>query len=284
MQYQIPYGRNYNKMENKNLEIKKTHWQRYGWLAIVVLVICFYVWAITGLTFSGIQDSAGEVSKSIIHGLFHPDWSYVYDGSGEDLVSLIIQTLAIAFLGTIVSAILSIPFAFWAARSPKERGQKIHPKSTSGKFILVLIRTFPELVLAIMFIKAVGPGSFAGVLAVSIHSIGMLGKLFSEAIENMDRSADEAIIAAGGSSADVFTLATIPTIIPEFLSFTLYRFEIAVRSASILGMVGAGGIGTPLLFAIQTRTWPRVGIILLGIIIMVTAIDWLSGTLRKKLV
>lgn len=135
-----------------------------------------------------------------------------------------------------------------------------------------------------MFIKAVGPGSFAGVLAVSIHSIGMLGKLFSEAIENMDRGADEALEAAGGNRADIWLLATFPTILPEFINYTLYRFEIAVRSASILGMVGAGGIGTPLLFAIQTRTWDRVGIILLGIIIMVTVIDWVSGTLRKRLV
>lgn len=79
-------------------------------------------------------------------------------------------------------------------------------------------------------------------------------------------------------------MATLPTILPEFLSYTLYQFEIAVRSASILGMVGAGGIGTPLLFAIQTRSWQRMGIILIGIIIMVTLIDLLSGTLRKRLV
>jgi len=82
----------------------------------------------------------------------------------------------------------------------------------------------------------------------------------------------------------MWLLATMPTIMPEFLSYTLYRFEIAVRSASILGMVGAGGIGTPLLFAIQTRNWPRVGIILLGIIVMVTLIDLISGSIRKKLV
>ncbi|KRM19812.1 hypothetical protein FC40_GL001332 [Ligilactobacillus hayakitensis DSM 18933 = JCM 14209] len=262
--------------------IQKTFWQKYSTLMISLVVLVIYGWALTGLTFSGIQESAGEVSSSIFHGLTHPDWAYVYDGSGEDLVSLILQTLAIAFLGTVISAVLSVPFAFWAARGKNEG--KLHPRSTTGKFMLVLIRTFPEIVLAIMFIKAVGPGSFAGVLAVSIHSIGMLGKLFSEALENMDHGADEAIYAAGGTATDVLTLATIPTIMPEFLSYTLYRFEIAVRSASILGMVGAGGIGTPLLFAIQTRSWDRVGIILLGIIIMVTAIDWLSGMLRKKLV
>jgi len=256
-------------------------WQRWRWLLWVALVIGVYGWSIGGLEFSGLQDSAGTVSKSIVNGLIHPDWAYVYNGSGEDLVSLILQTLAIAFLGTIVSAFISVPFAFWSARTNHER---YHLRSGSGKVVLTLIRTFPEIVLAIMFIKAVGPGSYAGVLAISIHSIGMLGKLFSESLESMDRGAEEAIVSAGGSGSQTFALATVPTIMPEFISYTLYRFEIAVRSASILGMVGAGGIGTPMIFAIQTRNWPRVGIILLGIILMVLLIDTLSEQLRKRLI
>lgn len=260
---------------------KRSLWRRWQWLVWLALVALVYSWAIGGLHFTGLQASAASVSKSIVQGLCHPDWSYVYNGSGEDLVSLILQTLAIAFLGTIVSALISVPFAFWAARGTNERW---HLRSGSGKVILTLIRTFPEIVLAIMFIKAVGPGSYAGVLAVSIHSIGMLGKLFSESLENMDRGAEEAILSAGGSAPQIFVLATIPTIIPEFISYTLYRFEIAVRSASILGMVGAGGIGTPMIFAIQTRAWSRVGIILLGIIIMVLLIDTLSEQLRKRLI
>ncbi|MCO6540945.1 MAG: phosphonate ABC transporter, permease protein PhnE [Lactobacillus sp.] len=254
---------------------------RYTWLIVAIIIVLVYWWSFQGISFSGIKDSAGDVVKSICNGLIHPDWKYIYDGSGEDLTSLIVQTLAIAFLGTFISALLSIPFAFWAAHTSKEIIG--HPRSNSGKIVLTVIRTFPEIVLAIMFIKAVGPGSFAGVLAVSIHSIGMLGKLFSEAIENMDYRASEALISVGGNRLQVLIMATLPTIMPEFLSYTLYRFEIAVRSASILGMVGAGGIGTPLLFAIQTRNWSRMGIILIGIIIMVTMIDWISGNLRKKL-
>ena len=259
--------------------VKASKNKKYGWIFWVVLIIAVYVWAILGMNLSGIQSSAVEVTKSIFNGICHPDWHYVYNGSGEDLVSLIVQTLAIAFLGTFVSAFLSVPFAFLAARSSKH----LQVRSKIGKFILVFIRTFPEIVLAIMFIKAVGPGAFAGVLAVSIHSIGMLGKLFSESLENMDHGAEEAILSVGGTKSDALFLATLPDIMPQFLSYTLYRFEIAVRSASILGMVGAGGIGTPLLFAIQTRTWSRVGIILLGIVVTVTVIDWISGTLRRKL-
>lgn len=262
-------------------KIQRNSWQKYGPYIIALVVVLIFIWAFTGIPLSTVKPQAMQVTRSIINGLFHPEWSYVYTGDGEDLVSALIETLAIAFLGTFISAILTLPFAFLAARTKKGF---FTPRSTLGKLILTIIRVFPEIVLAIMFIKAVGPGAYAGVLAVSIHSIGMLGKLFSEAIENIDRGPNEAIVAAGGSTLDGLTLATIPAVLPEFMNYTLYRFEIAVRSAAILGIVGAGGIGAPLIFALQTRQWPKVGIILLGIIVMVTVIDFLSGQLRKRLV
>jgi phosphonate transport system permease protein len=138
--------------------------------------------------------------------------------------------------------------------------------------------------MAILFIKAVGPGPFSGVLALGVHSIGMLGKLFSEAIENMDLKPAESLTACGANEIQKVWFAIIPQVLPEFASFSLYRFEINVRAASILGIVGAGGIGTPLIFALEARAWSRVGVILLGIIIMVTLIDIVSGYIRRKLV
>lgn len=246
-------------------------------VALVTLIVV--IWAFSGIAFQGVKDSAGQILGAIFSGLFHPDWSYVYSGHGEDLISALIETLAIAFLGTIISSFIAVPFAFLAAKTSK----KFSIRSTTGKFILTLIRVFPELVLAIMFIKAVGPGALAGVFAMGVHSIGMMGKLFSEAIENVDRGPEEAIIAAGGNRLAALSWATLPAVLPEFINFTLYRFEIAVRSASILGIVGAGGVGAPLIFALSARSWPRVGIILIGIIVMVTAIDWLSGAIRKQL-
>lgn len=247
-----------------------------GWIVAIVVI----VWAFLGMPSMTLKPNAALVAKSIGHGLLHPDWSYVWTGDGEDLTHAIFQTIGIAFLGTFISAIISLPFAFWAARTKN----KFWLVSRSGKFILTAVRTFPEIVLALMFIKAVGPGSFAGVLAVGVHSVGMLAKLFSEAIENMDNSAGESVLAAGGNHLKITMLASMPQLLPEFTSNTLYRFELAIRSASILGMIGAGGIGTPLIFAISTRSWPRVAIILYGIIIMVTIVDWLSGTIRKRLV
>lgn len=255
----------------------KGRWKIWtAWAVVVALV----VWSFTGMPAFDIKANAWTVTKSIINGLIHPDWSFVWTGDGEDLTSALLQTLGIAFLGTFISAIISLPFAFWAANTK----HKPWLATRSGKFVLTAIRTFPEIVLALMFIKAVGPGSFAGVLAVGFHSVGMLAKLFSEAIENMNGGAGESVVAAGGNRLDVTMIASLPQLMPEFVSNTLYRFELAIRSASILGMVGAGGVGTPLIFAIQTRSWPRVGIILYGIIILVTLTDWVSGSLRKRLV
>ena len=152
-----------------------------------------------------------------------------------------------------------------------------------GKFVLSFVRTFPELVMALLFIKAVGPGSFAGVLALGLHSIGMLGKLYSEGIENIDK--DDGSVTSNRSKSFSNTLVCgVTASVTDFLSYTLYRFEINVRSVAILGVIGAGGIGTPLIFALSSRNWSRVGIILLGIILMVIIIDLISSSIRKRIV
>ncbi|WP_127588893.1 phosphonate ABC transporter, permease protein PhnE [Paenibacillus koleovorans] len=249
------------------------------WLVAIFLLIV-YVWSFTGIPFEGIKGTAGQIARAIGHGFLHPDFNYVYIPEGEDLLRGLLDTLAISVLGTFISAVLCVPFAFWAAVNMSARG----PVSASGKVMLSIVRTIPEIVMAIMFIKAVGPGPFAGVLALGLHSIGMLGKLFSEAIENLDLGPAEALTASGANRLQVLWYGVLPQVLPEFFSFTLYRFEINVRSAAILGMIGAGGIGTPLIFALEARSWPRVAIILYGIILMVTLIDVISGYIRKRLV
>ena len=247
---------------------------------IFVLLALLYIWAFSGMPLNSIKDTAGQISKAIFSGIFHPDWDYVYLPDGEDLLRGLLDTLAIAILGTFISAILCVPFAFWAANN-MSKGRVI---SGTGKFVLSFVRTFPEIVMAILFIKAVGPGSFAGVLALGLHSIGMLGKLFSEEVENLDLGPTEALTATGANRLQVLWFAVLPQVMPGFLSYTLYRFEINIRSAAILGVIGAGGIGTPLIFALSSRDWDRVGIILLGIIVMVTIIDAISGYIRKKII
>lgn len=264
-------------MRAEMVQKPKNGWNR--WI-IGLAVFGIYLWAFSGIPLQGIKETAWQVTRSILDGLLHPDWGYVYLPDGEDLLRGLLDTLAIAILGTFISAILGVPFAFWAANNLSR-----YPWIPStGKFLLSFIRTFPEVVMALLFIVALGPGAFAGVMALGIHSIGMLSKLYAEAIENMDRGPMEALTAAGAGRLQVLWFAVLPQVMPEFLSYTLYRFEINIRSAAILGVIGAGGIGTPLIFALSTRSWDRVGIILIGIIVMVTLIDLISGYLRKKLV
>lgn len=251
----------------------------YSMIAAAVSLALF-VWAVSGLHFTGIQPTTWIFTKNIIKGLFHPDWGYVYLPDGEDLIRGIVLTLAIAFLGTIVSALICIPFVFWAASNLS--GSRLF--SGSGKLILSIVRTIPEVIMALIFIKAVGPNPFAGVLALGVHSVGMLGKLNAEAVENMDMGPTEAMTACGANRMKTLAFAVVPQVIPEFLSFIIYRFEINLRSATLLGIIGAGGIGTPLIFAINSRGWPRVGIILIGIVVTVSIIDYISGYLRKRIV
>lgn len=273
--------REQHQLEKKYPVRSKEHKQRMikHWL-ITIVVLAIIVWGFAGMPALELKSKSIEILKSIFNGLFHPDWGYVYIPAGEDLLRGLLETFAIAVIGTFIAAVICIPFAFLGARNLV----KVRPVTGITKFILSVIRVFPEIVMALIFIKAVGPGSFSGVLALGIHSVGMLGKLFIEDIESLDFSSAEALKASGANKIKTLVFAVIPQILPSFLSLILYRFELNLRSASILGLIGAGGIGTPLIFALQTRSWDRVGIILIGLVIMVAIVDFISGAIRKRIV
>lgn len=270
-----------HQLEKKYPVRSKEHKQRMikNWL-IAIVVLAIIVWGFAGMPALELKSKSIEILKSIFNGLFYPDWDYVYIPAGEDLLRGLLETFAIAVIGTFIAAVICIPFAFLGARNLV----KVRPVTGITKFILSVIRVFPEIVMALIFIKAVGPGSFSGVLALGIHSVGMLGKLFIEDIESLDFSSAEALKASGANKTKTLVFAVIPQILPSFLSLILYRFELNLRSASILGLIGAGGIGTPLIFALQTRSWDRVGIILIGLVIMVAIVDFISGAIRKRIV
>ena len=132
--------------------VKQSPWQRFRPWVITAVVVLIFAWAFSGIPLASVKPQALIITKAIFHGLFHPDWSYVYTGDGEDLVTALVETLAIAFLGTFISAILSVPFAFLAARTKKGF---FTPRSTLGKVILTIVRVFPEIVLAIMFLSLI---------------------------------------------------------------------------------------------------------------------------------
>ena len=193
--------------------------------------------------------------------------------------ALMLLTVGIGFFGTTIGTVLAVPFTLLASRSLWKN--PVVPRV--GKFVLDVLRAFPELVYAIIFIKVVGPGAFAGVLAIGVHQIGMLGKLFTEEMERMDETPVEACHAVGANGVQTMFYARLPQLMPIYASLVLNHFEIAVRSASTLGLVGAGGIGATLIFAIQACRWSRVGIILLTVIATVFLLDMLTGWVRKKL-
>ncbi|ARU61920.1 phosphonate ABC transporter, permease protein PhnE [Tumebacillus avium] len=258
----------------------KTLGQKIKLVLYIIFFIVLYTWCFSGMEVdvTKVRESL-PVAGNIISGIFHVEWPFVTEDEG--VIDNMFMTLAIALLGTTIAATLAIPFGFLAATNMSKKNRWV---SSVGKRILNVIRTLPELIVAIIFIVAVGPGPFAGVLAIGFHSIGMIGKLYSEAIENMDEGAIEAMTASGANRIQIMWFAVLPQVLPEFMSYALYKFEINVRAASVLGMVGAGGIGTPLLFALIGHDWDRVGAILVGIIVVVMLIDYLSGSIRKRLV
>lgn len=220
------------------------------------------------------------MGRDVLKGLSQPDWSFFYDGSGEDLFSLLLLTIGIACLGTMIATVLAIPITLLSAANLWSATPWV---AKIGKFICNVLRAFPELVYAIIFVKVVGPGPFAGVMAIGVHQIGMLGKLFTEEMEAMDERLTEEMQAVGANFWQTMFFVRVPYLMPIYSSFALNHFEIAVRSAATLGLVGAGGIGAPLIFAIQTRTWSKVSIILIGVVITVFALDQITGIIRKKL-
>jgi len=249
-------------------------WRRWApaFWTLVVLAVLF--WAGSGLkTYSLDWRDTIPQTLRMLSMLVRPDWAYT-----PSMMVKLLETVEMALLGTLLASILAVPFGFLAARN---MGRRL---SGVGKFLLNAIRAFPEVILAIIFIKGVGPGPLAGIMAMGIHSIGMLGKLYAESVEAIDKGPTEAMLSVGANRIQQIWFGVVPQVLPEFSSYALYRFEINSRAATILGIVGAGGIGTDLIFAIQQRVWERVGIILLGIIVVVTVIDFGSGWLRKKLV
>ncbi|HZW27990.1 MAG TPA: phosphonate ABC transporter, permease protein PhnE [Trueperaceae bacterium] len=208
-------------------------------------------------------------------GFTHPDRELFPLALGAML-----ETFYMAVLGTLLGGILAFALSFLAARNLLGGTGRAMP----GKALLVAIRTFPEILLAIIFVAAAGPGPTAGIMAMGIHSIGFLGKIFSDVIEGIDPGPMEAIRAAGGNGLHVFLYAVVPQVLPEFASNVLYRFEINLRAATILGLVGAGGIGGPLIQRLQFRRWDEISMILIVIVSFIVVVDFVSSTVRRRLV
>lgn len=246
----------------------------YLWTLLAAAVL---TWAFTGLNVRAVNlldrlDTAANIFRQMGREF---EWTYFREAGLKML-----ESVQMAVVGTGVAATLAVPFGFWAAQNMA----RLKAITASGKGALSGVRTFPEMILAILFMRGLGPGPFPGVMAMGVHSVGMLGKLYAEVVEQIDPGPREALVSTGANRVQMIWFAIIPQVLPEFASYVLYRFEINIRAATVLGIVGAGGIGTPMIFAIQQNQWGRVAVILLMIVAVVTLIDYVSGRLRRALV
>ena len=204
-----------------------------------------------------------------------PLWSYFPEALGE-----MMESVQIAWLGTIVGAILSLPLSFFGAKN-----------ITSGlvssivRQVLNAIRAVPELLVAVVvFIPMVGLGPYPGTLAIGVHSVGTLGKLGAEVIEGIDTGPVEAARATGAGSLQVQRWGVLPQVLPEIVAFWLYRFEINIRASAILGVVGAGGVGEALQQALVFGRFERAGMLIIVIIAVTILIDTVSGWARRRII
>jgi phosphonate transport system permease protein len=190
------------------------------------------------------------------------------------------ETLAIAFLGTLIAAVVGVPLALLAAANTAP----CHALRFLIRRMLDTIRGIDTLIWALVFVSAVGLGPFAGILAIAVSDTGTFGKLFSEAIESTEERARESVLASGGTVWMGIRFGLLPQVLPVIASQVLYYFESNTRSATIIGIVGAGGIGLQLSEAIRTYEFDQVAFIVLLILVAVAAIDWISGRLRFAII
>jgi phosphonate transport system permease protein len=198
----------------------------------------------------------------------------------KDWTKLLLDTLLIAYLGTLLGFIGGFVLCFSAAANLERRSWV----RVLSRRLLEFCRTVPEIVFALLFVVAFGLGPMPGVLALAIHTMGALGKLFSEVVENIDMKPVEGLTSTGAQRLAVLRFAVLPQVISNFASYSLLRFEINVRSAAVMGFVGAGGIGTDLMVAIRKFYYSDVSAILVLIIATVMVIDLLTERLRHALI
>ena len=190
------------------------------------------------------------------------------------------ETIAMAFLGTLLGALFAFPLSFLASKNmTRARALQFGTRRFAD-----LLRSFDYLIWALIFVRAIGLGPLAGIMAIAIVETGTFVKLYSEAIENLDRKQIDGITAAGGNGLQRIRFGVLPQVLPMMLSNTLYMFEHNVRSASILGIVGAGGIGFLLADRLRAYELQEACLIIILVIFAVYAIDWLSKVLRERLI
>lgn len=205
-----------------------------------------------------------------------PDWFYV-----NELLWPMWETLNIATLGTLLGTLIATPIAFLAAGNTTPSKVFVRPVAL---FIIVASRSINSLIWALLLVAIVGPGVLAGVIAIALRSIGFIGKLLYEAIEEVDPTQVEALTATGASTSQVMAWGILPQVAPTLVGISIFRWDINIRESTVLGLVGAGGIGMKLESALSTLAWPKVSMLLIAIFATVIVSEWVTAKVRQRLI
>jgi len=230
----------------------------------------------TGRTIWAFVWDAPRQAADIGSRMLPPRWSYI-----DKLLWPLWDTLNIATLGTLLGIIIAVPVAFLAARNTTPSALFLRPVAL---FIIVASRSINSLIWALLLVSMIGPGLLAGIIAIGLRSIGFVGKLLYEAIEEIDESQVEAVRATGASGAQVLDYGIVPQILPAFAGISVFRWDINIRESTILGLVGAGGIGLQLQASLNTLAWPQVTMILLLVLGTVLVSEWVSAKVRHAVI
>lgn len=242
------------------------------WLAVVAVL----VWAVRSVDvfWPWVFDAPAQIADLVAR-MTPPNPANL-----DSIMAAMIQTVHIATLATLLAVVLALPVAYFAARTTSPNAVTL----AIGRLIVVSSRSVNTIIWALLFVAIFGPGPLAGILAVASRSIGFLGKLIAEAIEEIDPRPVEAMEATGANQGKVIAYGVVPQVLPAFFAVSILRWDVNIRESTVLGLVGAGGIGLLLQGAIDTFKWREVSLILLAILVVVVIGEFVSGWLREKVI
>ncbi|MBM7646687.1 phosphonate transport system permease protein [Scopulibacillus daqui] len=245
-----------------------------NFLTFVFVIILIWGSAIkTGVSFSSFVRGLPNM-WTLIAEMFPPNWHYF-----SYITKPMLETIRMAVLGTTAGGVAAIPFALFSSRNVVRMPMIYYP----ARFMMNLIRTIPELLLAALFVPILGIGEIPGILAIAVFSFGIIAKLAYESVEAIDTGPLEAMTAVGANKIQWIFFGVVPQVTAQFMSYFLYSFEINIRSAAILGYVGAGGIGLYLNNTLSFFQYDRVLTIIIYTLVVVIVIDFISNKIREKL-
>lgn len=222
--------------------------------------------------------TGGVLLRSMVRGFLHPSWELLFSAAGDGVPALLLETVCIAFAGTCLGALGALALVFF--NSPR-----VVPRAAAAfvRTVILILRSVPFLVYGLIIIRVTGPGSAAGVLTLAVCSIGLLCKRFTQAIDSVDFRPVRALESMGTGRLPRLVRGIVPQLRPAFASAVLYRFDVNFREAAVLGLVGAGGIGAPLVFAMNQYAWSEAAAMALGFVLVTCGVDAFSSRVRRRL-